>query len=466
MFVDRDRELNLLNQCYLSEKAELFVLYGRRRVGKTELLRAFCQGKRHIFYVADLGTEAASLAEFTRQISRFSFGNQDSLSPFATWDAAFEFLADQSAAERLAVVIDEFTYLIDANNAIPSVIQRLWDTRLQHTRIMLVLCGSYVGMMEQHVLAYRAPLYGRRTAQWKLQALVFRDAQLLLPGFSTDDMVRAYAVLGGIPAYLRQFDDRRPLLTNIVENVLAQGRFLHDEPRFLMLQELRDPSRYFSVLRAIAGGRTRMNEIAQQAGIAASSVSFYLNTLQEMGLVERVVPATENPSHKSKRGIYRLLDHYFRFWFRFVFPNRSLLECGEIEQVRTQIEAELDQYVGPIFESICREHVWQLHKDGTLRFTPQSVGSWWGSNDEIDVVAIGEDAALLGECKWTTKPVGENLLDDLMRKAQPLIRQHKWRTVNYALFSRSGFTPALAARAEAESVLLITPQMLLGHAQS
>lgn len=248
MFVNRERELNLLEQCYRSDRAELFVLYGRRRVGKTELLRAFCQGKRHLFYVADLGTEAASLAEFTRQISGFAFGRADSLSPFASWDAAFEFLASQAITERLVVVVDEFTYLIDANNAIPSVLQRLWDTHLQSTRLMLVLCGSYVGLMEQHVLAYRAPLYGRRTAQWQLHPLTFWDAALLLPGYSSEDAVRAYAVLGGIPAYLQQFDPSQSLSANITEHILAQGHFLHDEPRFLLLQELRDPSRYFSVL--------------------------------------------------------------------------------------------------------------------------------------------------------------------------------------------------------------------------
>lgn len=460
MFVNRERELNLLEQSYRSNRAELFVLYGRRRVGKTELLRAFCQGKRHVFYVADLGTEASSLAEFTRQISRFAFDSADALSPFASWNAAFAFLAVQAAQERLVVVMDEFTYLIDANAAIPSILQRLWDAQLQHTQLMLVLCGSYAGMMEQHVLAYRAPLYGRRTGQWRLQPLTFGEARLLLPDYSPEDLVRAYATLGGIPAYLRQFDGRQPLLTNIAENVLTQGRFLHDEPRFLLLQELRDPSRYFSVLQAIASGRTRLNEIAQNAGIASSSISFYLNMLQEMGLVERVVPATEDQPHKSKRGVYRLLDHYFRFWFRFVFPNRSLLERGEIHQVRGQVEAELDQFVGLAFESICREYLWQLHGERKLPFTARTVGNWWGSNDEIDVVALGGNSILVGECKWTAKPIGENILNDLKRKAQPLLRQGQYDHVQYALFARSGFTPTLAAQANAESLLLVTPQTL------
>ena len=327
MFVDRVRELQLLEERYASGQAELFVLYGRRRVGKTELLRAFCEGKPHIFYVADLGTEVSTLAEFTRQISQHVFGIGDAISPFATWDAAFEFLARQAVQERLVVIIDEFTYLIDANDAVPSILQRLWDTQLQRTQLMLVLCGSYVGMMEQHVLAYRAPLYGRRTGQWRLQPLDFWNVRFFLPGYSNEDLVRAYAVLGGVPAYLRQFDEKRSLLDNIERSILTQGSFLYDEPRFLMLQELRDPNRYFSVLEAIAGGKTRMNEIAQASGIATSSVTFYLNTLQEMGLIERAVPATEMQAHKSKRGIYRLLDNYFRFWFRFVYPES--LSSGE-----------------------------------------------------------------------------------------------------------------------------------------
>ncbi len=466
MFVNRERELNLLEQCYASSRAELFVLYGRRRVGKTELLRAFCRGKRHIFYVSDLGTEASSLAEFTRQISGFVFGQAEALSPFASWDAAFAFLATQAATERLVVIIDEFTYLIDANNAIPSILQRLWDTQLQQTLLMLVLCGSYVGLMEQHVLAYRAPLYGRRTGQWQLHPLTFWNAALLLPNYSFEDLVRAYAVLGGIPAYIQQFDAQQSLLTNITENILTQGRFLHDEPRFLLLQELRDPSRYFSVLQAIAGGRTRLNEIAQGAGIPTSSISFYLNTLQEMGLIERAVPATESQPHKSRQGIYRILDHYFRFWFRFIFPNRSLLQRGEVEQVCAQIEAELEQFVGLAFESICREFVWKEYREGRLGFTPQTVGSWWRRNEEIDVVAIGDDAILLGECKWTSKPVGDNLLADLERKAHSVLSQGHWHTVYYAHFSRSGFTPSVIARKGSdEALLLVTPDLILDKSQ-
>jgi len=461
VFTNRERELEALKRSYASDRAELYVLYGRRRVGKTELLRAFCQGKRHIFFIADLGTEASALAEFTRQISQFAYDRFDAITPFSSWDAAFEFLVPLAAEERLVVVLDEFTYLIDANPAVPSILQRLWDTRLRETQLMLILCGSYVGMMEQHVLAYRAPLYGRRTAQWHLQPLSFWDAMRFFPRFDATDQVRAYAALGGVPAYLLQFDDGMPLLRNIEQRILTPGTFLYDEPRFLLLQELRDPHRYFSVLEAIAQGRTRQNEIAQAAGIAPSSIAFYLTTLRELGLVERIVPATEKHPHKSKRGLYRLLDHYFRFWFRFVYANRSLLGRGELTQVRRQVEEQLDPFTGPAFEAVCREYIWRLHRKGELSFTPRVVGSWWDRQEEIDLVAVGDEDILVGECKWTTRSVGTNILDDLKRKAHPLIRRGNWTHTHYALFSRSGFTSALEARAKDKDVLLVGPESLL-----
>jgi uncharacterized protein len=464
MFVNRIRELQFLENRFASDGAQLIVLYGRRRVGKTELLRTFCEGKPHVFFVADLGTEEGQLAEFTRQIGEFTAGDPNLLAPFASWEAAFNFLARQTR-ERLVVVLDEFTYLIDVNGALPSTFQKLWDTQLQGTRLMLVLCGSYVGMMEQEVLAYRSPLYGRRTGQWRLQPLSFWAAKEMLPRFSLEDMVRAYAVLGGVPAYLRQFDDKLSLLRNIEQKILTLGEFLYDEPRFLLLQELREPSRYFAVLEAVAGGRTRLNEIAQATKIAATSVSFYLKTLQEMGLIDRIVPATETNPAKSRWGIYQLADSYFRFWFRFVYPNHSLLERGETRQVMVRVGRQLDQYVGPAFEALCQEAVWRAQgvPDNVLRleFTPSAVGRWWNRRQEVDVVAMGEGAALLGECKWSSRPVGVNVLDNLRQRAQPLVEQQGWDNVRYALFSRSGFTPALQRRAAGDDIVLVNLQELV-----
>jgi AAA+ ATPase superfamily predicted ATPase len=455
LFVNRRRELASLEEHYRSERAELYVLYGRRRVGKTELLQTFCQEKRHLFFVADLGTEASLLAEFTRVISAFAQGDSDLLAPFASWDTAFAFLARFAATERLVLVLDEFTYLIRANPALPSILQRLWDRRLRETRLMLVLCGSYVGMMEKHVLTYEAPLYGRRSAQWQMQPLGFHDAALFHPRYDASNHVYAFGILGGVPAYLLQFGEGDSVLDNVQRRVLTQGAFLYDEPRFLLLEELHEPSRHFAILEAIAAGHTRPNEIAQAVGLAATSLPSYLDTLRALGLVEREVPATETQPHKSKRGRYRILDHYFRFWFRFVAPHRSLLERGDTAPVAQLIQEQIDQFTGPVFEAVCREHVWRLAREGLLGFLPQSVGRWWDDHDEIDVVAVGDQQALLGECKWTTRSVGVNVLDELRRKAQPLVARQGWQHVTYMLFARAGFTPALRDDAARDGVVLV-----------
>jgi hypothetical protein len=315
--------------------------------------------------------------------------------------------------------------------------------------------------MEQSVLSYRSPLYGRRTGQWRLQPFSFWDAQKMLPGLSADQLVHAYAILGGMPAYLRQYNVQISLLDNVEQKILAPGAFLYDEPRFLLLQELRDPNRHFAILAAIANGRTRSNEIAQASGLAATSVTFYLKTLQDIGLIARMTPATEPNPERSKQGVYHIGDPFFRFWFRFVYPNRSLLERGETVQIRKKVDAELEQFTGPIFESICRDYIWQRHHAGELGFTPQAVGGWWNRQAEIDVVAVGAEDCLLGECKWTAKPVGVNILEELIQKSLAVQRVTPGRRVHLALFARSGFTPALQERAQREGVLLVDVQGLM-----
>ncbi len=463
MFIDRERELAALEERYSSEQAELFVLYGRRRVGKTELLRAFCQGKRHVFFVADLGSEALLLMAFSRAIGEYLLGPGVPLA-FSTWDAAFEYLAEAAQAERLVVVLDEFGYLAQANPAFPSILQRLWDTGLKDTRIFLVLCGSYVSLMEREVLAYRAPLYGRRTGQYLLMPLDFPEATLFFPRYNPDDLVTAWAVLGGTPAYLRQFDDRHPLLENIRERILTPQTYLYDEPRFLLLQEVREPRSYFAILEAMAQGNTRPNEIAQAAGLGGGAAAMpYIKMLMELRLVERRVPATKRHPHKSRKGIYRLSDSFFRFWFRFVYPHRSALEEGRTAQVLGQhIAPRLDEFTAEVFEEICRRHIWRLE----LPFIPERVGAWWSPRGEIDVVAISDQAraVLVGECKWSAKPVGTDVLAELRHKAQFLQREGFWDRVHYALFSRAGFTQALQETAVQEGVVLIGPQDLVQKA--
>jgi Predicted ATPase (AAA+ superfamily) len=466
MFINRKAELEQLSRQYSSNHAELFVLYGRRRVGKTELLREFCNDKPGLFFIATLSSDSEQLATFSQQIYEYIHAEVPEDFTFPSWEAAFRALADLSMQPRPVVVMDEFTYLISGNKAIPSILQKVWDEKLKNTRLMLVLCGSYIGMMETEVLGYQAPLYGRRTASTLLRPLDLPSSSLFFPRYSSDEQFLAWAVLGGMPYYLITFDDHLNLFTNISQQIMnSQTGTLYSEPRLLLMEELREPRNYFSILRAIAQGRTRMNEIAQASGVGESNaVARYLDILQQMRLITRRVPATESQPEKSKKGLYQIDDHFLRFWFRYVHPNQSGLDLGLTEAILEQrIRPDLDHFAATAFEEAAQAYIAKLAQTGRLTFLPERIGGWWDRNAEIDVLAISqsEKEALVGECKWSVNPIGTNVLDDLKQKAIVLLNSSEIQKVQYALFSRSGFTPALEEQATTERVGLYTTEDLV-----
>jgi AAA+ ATPase superfamily predicted ATPase len=307
---------------------------------------------------------------------------------------------------------------------------------------MLVLNGSYIGMMEETVLGYQAPLYGRRTAQYLLEPLDFLDAQQFFPAYNAEDRLRAYAVYGGTPAYLQNIQPELSLETNILQGILTRGAALYDEVRFVLQQELREPRNYFAILQAIASGNTRQNEIKQTAGI--ENITPYLETLQQIHLVERIVPVTETQPHKSRKGMYRLKDNFLRFWFRFVLPNRSQLERGAKQEVfDSVIGPEMDIFTSVVFEQVCRQYFWRIGLKGGLPFQPRQIGSWWDVNREIDVVALGEKQIMLVECKWSQRPVGVDILTQLEDSARGVLKDENKQIPLFGLCSRSGFTAQL-----------------------
>ncbi len=463
-FFNREAELDFLEERYRSGRAELLILYGRRRVGKTELLRHFARDKAPIFFVATLGSQAAHMASFSEVLSHRFADVLGAGVRFDSWEAIFRFLGSRAREERLLVILDEFPYLVQADPTLPSVLQKLWDEELRHTQIFLVLCGSSVSFMEGELLAQKSPLYGRRTGQYLLLPFEAREAGLFFPAKSPQERLEIYGILGGVPAYLEQFSPDQALAENVQRRILQKGSYLYDEVRFLLMEELREPKNYFAILRAIAMSKTRLHEIAQSAfgEGEARKAAFYLDTLQELRLVERRVPATETKPHKSRRGIYRLQDNFFRFWFRFVYPYMSALEAGQVELVwEEKIAPFLPEYMGQVFEEVARQYIARAAAQERLPFIPERVGAWWDGREEIDVVAVGEGGRklLLGECKWSARPVDLPLLDDLRRKGEYLRQSAGLRRaeLHYALFSREGFTKRLERRAREDSVLLVTP---------
>jgi AAA+ ATPase superfamily predicted ATPase len=464
VFIDRKTELSQLSDLYSSKQAVLFILYGRRRVGKTELLRAFCVDKPHIFFIATLSADNEQLALFSQQIWGFDHSETPVGFSFPSWEAAFRALADLPG--QPVVVLDEFTYLISGNKAILSILQKVWDERLRNSRVMIVLCGSYIGMMETDVLGYQAPLYGRRTGSALLQALDLPSSALFYPKYSPEEQFLAWAVVGGMPYYLTTFTDQQKLLANIRQHILdAHSGSLYSEPRLLLMEELREPRNYFSLLRAIAQGNTRLNEIAQASGVGSpSTVARYLDILQQMRLITRRVPATENQPEKSKRGLYQINDHFLRFWFRYVHPNQGSLELGLADSVLDQrIQPDLDHFAAVAFEEAAREFIADKAREGKLPFLPERIGSWWSRAGELDVLAISssERSALVGECNWSVNPVGINILEDLKSCAAKMTQESNIDHIYYVLFSRRGFTNALKVKATREEIGLFTVDNLV-----
>lgn len=439
-FYDRETELDTLDDTFESDGHAFVVVYGRRRVGKTELIKEFCADRPHIYYLASQESESLQREKFVKQIA----DQFDEREPrIEEWSDAFDYLGEKLTEEPMIVAIDEFPYLVEANDALPSYVQGFVDKSLQQTESVLILCGSSVSVMESEVLGHESPLFGRRTAQIDLQPFSFTQARAAIE-YGFDDAVRSYAVTGGTPMYLTQFDYEEPLRSNILQYVLSPSAVLYNEPEFLLRTELRKPARYLSILEAIATGHTTPNEIAGATNIDQGPLSKYLRTLRRLRFITREVPVTA-AQKKSKRSRYLIADQFLRFWFRYVEPNRSsITEAPEIVYDST-IEADLPQHVSVTFEAICIEAAWEAIRRETME-SYSSVGRWWYGEDEIDIVGLDPagDRLLCGECKWTNEPVGYSLVEDLQRKAKEVRWGGASREVAYALFSRSGFVDGLA----------------------
>jgi len=332
-FIGRERELRVLDELCDSGKPELFVLYGRRRVGKTELLQRFCEGRRAVYFLAAQVRDRDNLRGFREALRACLDDPLVESVEFADWSSALAFAAERAGDERLVIVLDEFPYLCEANKGLPSLLQQFWDQRGKRSSLMLVLCGSQVSFMEREVLAERSPLFGRRTGQRRLQPLLPAETLEFFPRWSLHDRILAYAILGGMPAYLRRFDDGLDLDGNLLREVLRPEGYLFDEVQFLLRSELSSPTTYNSLLSAVAGGARRLGDIALTVGVDSTTANKYLHVLRELGLVERSIPLTDPDPLRSRRGSYHIADRFIAFHFRHLQPHLSLVQADRGEQV-------------------------------------------------------------------------------------------------------------------------------------
>jgi hypothetical protein len=449
-FIDRQEELGLLNQRWKEKKAQLIIIYGKRRVGKTELVLSFIKDKPHIYFLGEQVPRGLQLRKFTHTVKRFF---NEGFVAFYDWVQALEYLAKKK--QKMVVVIDEFPYLVEGDPAIPSLFQKGWDLYIKDSPLFVILLGSSIGMMEQTTLSYRAPLYGRRTGQLLIRPFSFYQLKEAFETFSFEDRLTIYSIVGGMPPYIDLF--YKGNVWKVVEDqILTKQSPLYEEVEFLLREELKEPRNYFAILIALSLSKRRLSEILNETGFDKGTASRYLSILQDLQIVTKEVPVTEKAPEKSRKGLYRIEDNFFNFWFRFVFRNRDLLEEGRREEVLKMIKMEMREILPRNYEKVSLELLKGAVGRGELEFHLTRYGRWWERGEEIDIVGIDEEASqiLFAEAKWTNRPVGLNVYEDLKRKSRLVDWHRESRREYYALFSKSGFTEKMKRIAKKEGVLL------------
>lgn len=457
-FVDREKELEFLEQEYRREGSSLVILYGRRRVGKTALATKFMEGKPALYFLVTEESEQQNRNAFKDAVADFCGNELLKSASLTQWEPIFKALCEKKSDQKLLLILDEFQYLGKSDPAFPSVFQKIWDTFLKQQPVMVILCGSLISMMESQTLSYSSPLYGRRTGQLRLRQIPFSHYGQFFPEKSHKDLIEYYAVTGGVPKYIELFHDTGDIYTAIQGSILSKSSFLFDEPNFLLQREVSEIGSYFSVMKAIAAGNQKLGKIAGVLEVKQTGLSKYLKTLVDLDLLEREVPVTEENPEKSKRGLYKIKDNFMLFWFRFVYPNMGLIESGNEQAAMNRIRANLvDHHISYIYEDVCREKMWQLAAAGQWDFLFDKVGRWWNGNTEIDLIALDSQGAniIFGECKYWEGPVGVNVLNSLMEKTKEVEWKRNGRKEYFVLFSISGFTEELEKLAASRKDILL-----------
>lgn len=461
-FVDRESEMETLKNEYKRSGSSLVIMYGRRRVGKTTLISEFIKDKNALFFLASEESEAQNRNDFKDKAADFIKNTLLKNGDIKSWEIIFQAIIDTKFKDKPIIVIDEFQYIGKSNPAFPSVFQRIWEELLKNKSIMIILCGSLISMMESQTLSYTSPLYGRRTAQIRLKQIPFQYYHEFFPDKNRRELIEMYSVTGGVPKYIELFSENQDIYQSIQSCILNRSGYLYDEPYFLLQQEVTEIGSYFSIIKAIAAGNSKLSAISTMLEIKATSLTKYLKTLIDLDILEREVPVTEENPDKSKKGLYKIKDNYIRFWFAFIYPNRSFIESGNISIVMKKIHKSfICRHTAFIYEDICRERMWELNIEDCWPFYFSKIGRWWDGKDEIDIVAVDTEGSnlILGECKYWQEPVGVNILYELEEKAGNVDWKKNSRHIWYVLFSAAGFTMELRElEKERADLLLINEQ--------
>ena len=457
MFYCRENELRDMNRRYKKGEFECLIVYGRRRVGKTALINEFCKDKPTVFFSALNASDKENLEALSKAIYEKDHPGMESAPVFQSFETALDQITRMAEKERLVFVIDEYPYLAKANKSISSRLQHIIDHTWKNGQLYLILCGSSMSFMEYQVLGYESPLYGRRTGQYKIQALTYKEMTAFNPTLTPEEQSLVYGITGGIPHYINKLDVDEDVDVALKENLFNTSSYLFEEPENLLKQELREPAIYNSVITAIAGGASHANEIATKVGVESAVCAKYLKVLLDLGIIKKETPITEKPGKKT---IYTIGDNFFRFWYRFVPQNTSAISAGRIEQIyEPVIKRHLSDYMGLVFEQMCREYLLRYAND--LPIILSDVGQWWGTDSkakkevQIDIVGspVEGDEYIIGSCKYRNTIIGVDEFELIKHYADVFGKGKKY---HFYIFSKSGFTKDLQELGDKGDVKLIT----------
>ena len=452
----RKEELNHLNELYNSDCFEYLVMYGRRRVGKTTILQEFAEHSNAIFFPAREKNDALNLEDFSKVI-QYHFNN-NFIASFKSWEDAFNYIGEK-ATEKIAVIIDEFPYIIDENPSVKSILQHVIDHNWKKKNIFLILSGSSVSVMESDVMGRKSPLHDRQTSTLEIKPFDYLESSAFFPGYSNEDKLLAYGILGGIPRYLEAFDPNLSIEKNIANKIIRNGAYLYEEPDNLLKAELRETNVYNSILAAIANGRNKVVDIADYIHEERTKVSKYLITLQILRMIEKRIPCGDNET--SKKSIYVIKDNFFKFWFRYEFTNNSYYAMLGANDASKEIMEDISNLMGDVFEDICKEYLIRLAKCRKLPFIPYHLGKWWGANptlkaqDDVDLLALDRTGkkGVFVECKFTSQPMPYDEYEDLVMATQAfpnLEEKYLW------FISKSGYSDSVVRQAQKDGAVLLT----------
>lgn len=447
MFIGRKKELEQLQRLYNSDKFEFAVIYGRRRVGKTAIINEFVRGKDAICFTGVETNAKQNLENFSKCILEFGSGIEaDTI--FASFQAALEYVFKLSENRKIVLCIDEYPYVARASKSFASTLQLLIDKYRDNSKLFLILCGSSMSYMEDRVLAYKAPLYGRRTAQFKILPFGFAEACEYFKDFSDEDKALAYGIVGGTPQYLLQINGKISVADNIKNLYLNPVSAIYEEPNNLLKQEVREPAIYNAVVTAIARGASKLSEISTKIGEETGVCATYIKNLVSLGIVKKEMPYGEDSTRKT---IYSIEDNMFRFWYRFVPENASIISRGAVELAYSRVAPFLSDYMGAVFEEICKQYLWGELLNGNSAVAFTDLGRWWGTNpktrqqEEIDIMGTADkNTAVFGECKWTNAKVDTEVLETLVERSKLFNYPNK----HYYLFAKNDFTSNCIKKAE------------------